>query len=82
MLYELHVPLVCLASKMFEEGQSNQNELIVELQKIQDLLKESVKILIHEPVTTPESNIAKAAMADLKQLRIYIDDMEKLKKVI
>lgn len=78
ILYELHVPLVCLATKNFENGHSSQDELIKELKEAEIFLKEAVEILIHEPITTPEFNIAKAAMADLKQLRDYIRDMEKL----
>lgn len=80
-MYELHVPLVCLATKNFENGQSTEDDLINKLKEAEIYLKESVEILIHEPNSTPESNIAKAAMADLKQLREYIRDMEKLKRL-
>ena len=80
ILYELHVPLVCLANKKYENGRTTQpDQLIVDLKEAEIYLKEAVQILIHEPVTTPESSIARAAMADLKQLREYIRHMEKLK---
>lgn len=79
VLYEFHAPLVVLASKKFENGVSDQHRLIKELQEAESYLKEAVGILIHEPVGSPESRIAKAAMADLKQLRDYIRDMEHLK---
>ncbi len=80
ILYELHVPLVCLANKKYENGRTTQpDQLIVDLKEAEIYLKEAVQILIHEPITTPESRIARAAMADLKQLREYIRHMEKLK---
>lgn len=81
ILYELHVPLVCLATKKFESGRAHQEQLTKELKEAEIFLKEAVEILIYEPIGTPESNIAKAAMADLKQLREYIRDMEKLKRL-
>jgi hypothetical protein len=80
ILYELHVPLVCLANKKYEKSRSKQpDQLITELKEAELYLKEAVQILIHEPISTPESRISRAAMADLKQLREYIRDMEKLK---
>jgi hypothetical protein len=81
ILYELHVPLVCLANKKYDNGRRNKDpdQLIHELKEAEIYLKEAVQILIHEPINTPESRIARAAMADLKQLREYIREMEKLK---
>lgn len=57
-----------------------QDQLIKELKDAEIFLKEAVQILIHEPVNTPESHIARAAMADLKQLREYIREMENLRR--
>ena len=72
--------MVCLATKRFESGHAHQDQLTNELKEAEVFLKEAVQVLIHEPLGTPESNIARAAMADLKQLREYIRDMEKLKR--
>ncbi|KAK4012902.1 hypothetical protein OUZ56_025152 [Daphnia magna] len=80
VLYELHVPLVCLANRKFESGRMQQDQLIKELKDAEIFLKEAVQILIHEPVNTPESHIARAAMADLKQLREYVREMENLRR--
>jgi hypothetical protein len=69
-----------LANKKYEKSRSKQpDQLITELKEAELYLKEAVQILIHEPISTPESRISRAAMADLKQLREYIRDMEKLK---
>lgn len=76
ILYEFHAPLVVLASKKFENGNTNEEQLTKELKDAEAILKEAVEILIFEPVRSPEHCIAKAAMADLKQLREYIREME------
>lgn len=80
VLYELHVPLVCLANQKFESGQMQQDQLIRELKDAEIFLKEAVQILIHEPISTPEWHIARAAMADLKQLRDYISETQNLRR--
>jgi len=76
VLYEFHAPLVVMASKNFENGYISAEKLIKELKNAEALLKEAVEILIYEPVDSPESLIAKAAMADLKQLREYVREMD------
>ena len=77
VLYEFHAPLVVMASKNFENGHSSAEELTKELKSAESMLKEAAAILIYEPVGSPESKIARAAMCDLKQLREYIMEMEK-----
>lgn len=71
-----------IASKNFENGHISEEQLIRQLKESESHLKEAVGILIHEPIGTPENRISQAAMADLKQLRDYIREMEKLKGVI
>lgn len=76
ILHEFHSPLVVMASKNFENGHTSAEEMTNELRKAEAILKEATMILIYEPAGSPESNIAKAAMYDLKQLRGYIKEME------
>ena len=79
-LYDFHQPLVILASKKFENGNTNITQLIKDLRDAEAVLKEAVDILVLEPVSSPEATICRAAMNDLKQLRDYIREMEELKK--
>ena len=65
-----------MASKNFENGHTSAEELTKELKNAETMLKEAAAILVYEPVGSPESNIARAAMCDLKQLREYIREME------
>ncbi|KAG8310407.1 hypothetical protein J6590_064435 [Homalodisca vitripennis] len=62
-LYELHVALVTLAQ---EHGESQL------LQEAEEILKEAVSLLLYEPTLSPEGELARQAMAELKSLKALV----------
>lgn len=68
-LYEYHVALWDLARKKFENKVISVKELLEELAKAEGGLKESISMLLFEHPSTPEGQLTKRAMRDLKDLR-------------
>ena len=56
------------------------DQFIKELREIENILKESIQILIYETDGSPENQIKKAAQSDLQILRNYIDNLVNKKK--
>lgn len=50
----------------------------VKLQATEQLAKESIKMLLYEPKSTPEGHLAKYAMGKLKSIRENINRFKKL----
>nr|XP_031841458.1 SET domain-containing protein SmydA-8-like isoform X1 [Nomia melanderi] len=76
MLYEMHLPLVLLANRAYAARDISLTELSSRLEKAADLLKRSLRILLLEPVETPEGKLAKRALHELKALNQNITDVK------
>lgn len=66
-LYELHIGLVTLAQDFGE------TEVLKEAEEV---LKEAVSLLLYEPTISPEGDLARQAMAELKTLKHIIAKQE------
>ena len=77
-LYELQDPLVMLANREFESGDATATDLLSRLREAEGYLREAVTQLLYEPMHSPEGQLARVAMQDLKNLRCSIQHAEKL----
>lgn len=77
-LYELQDPIVMLANREFEGGDATAKDLLFKLRKAEGYLREAVSQLLYEPMHSPEGQLARVAMQDLKNLRYSIQHAEKL----
>uniref|UniRef100_A0A1W7R8A5 Putative histone tail methylase n=1 Tax=Aedes albopictus TaxID=7160 RepID=A0A1W7R8A5_AEDAL len=78
-LYEYNVALWDLARKKFETKVISAKELLEELSKAEGGLKESISMLLFEHPSTPEGQLTKRAMHDLKDLR---EEMKQVKVIV
>lgn len=68
IIYELHVPIVLMAKKSFEEKSITNEEFAEKIQIGITLLKDSVDILQHEDESSYEGMLGKIANTALMQL--------------
>uniref|UniRef100_A0A1B6C1U0 SET domain-containing protein n=1 Tax=Clastoptera arizonana TaxID=38151 RepID=A0A1B6C1U0_9HEMI len=68
-LYELHVSLVGLA-----QIQTNTDEELKLYTQAEETLRDAIKHLIYEPLHSPEGNLQRQAMSELKLLRGIIQE--------
>ncbi|XP_037949613.1 SET domain-containing protein SmydA-8-like [Teleopsis dalmanni] len=75
-LYELCNASAELHRMRFNENEISQKELKELLQQSESMLRESIRMLLYEPVETPEGKLAKSMLKELKDLQ---NDMDMLK---
>lgn len=75
-LYELHVPLVMLATREFDSGEITSEELLTRLEAADSTLREAVSMLLYEPANSPEGKLLRLAMDELRALRENIVDVK------
>ncbi|XP_033608644.1 SET domain-containing protein SmydA-8 isoform X3 [Cryptotermes secundus] len=76
-LYELQDSIVKLAIRDMEAGNTSK-DLLVRLRGAEVSLREAVTQLLYEPTHSPEGQLARIAMQDLKRLRCNIQHVEKM----
>lgn len=76
-LYEYYTPLIDLAQRQYENFEINKNDYLEKLKFSEKILKESTEMLLYEPNRTPEGQLARRALMELKELRETIKDIEK-----
>jgi hypothetical protein len=64
-----------LAMRDMEVGDTSRN-LLVRLREAESYLREAVTQLLYEPTHSPEGQLARIAMQDLKRLRSIIQRVE------
>lgn len=74
-LYELQDPVVKLAIRDMEAGEASK-DLLLRLREAEGSLREAVTQLLYEPTHSPEGQLARIAMQDLKRLRCNIQRVE------
>ncbi|XP_030376101.1 SET domain-containing protein SmydA-8 [Scaptodrosophila lebanonensis] len=74
-LYELANTQAELARKLYSEQEYGADELLAELQRTEIMLRESLRMLLYEPIATPEGNLARCMLRELKELQ---EDMKLL----
>ncbi|XP_017866302.1 PREDICTED: protein msta [Drosophila arizonae] len=76
-LYELANTQAELARKLFSEQEHNAADLLGELQQIEIMMRESLRMLLYEPICTPEGHLARNMLRELKELQ---NDMKVLQQ--
>ncbi|CAB3371362.1 Hypothetical predicted protein [Cloeon dipterum] len=79
-LYEIASPMVALAKQKKVSKVSSATwavDVRNQYAKCEELLRESAKILLHEPPSAPEAHLAKVALMELKGVRQEIADLNK-----
>lgn len=76
MLYEMYLPLMLLANRAYAAREIPLTELSSRLEEAGSLLKRSLRMLLLEPVDTPEGKLAKRALQELKALNQNIADVK------
>ncbi|XP_053683976.1 SET domain-containing protein SmydA-8-like [Sabethes cyaneus] len=74
-LYEYHVASVELSRRNFDTTEIKSRQLLDNLLKAENDLKQAISMLLFEHVSTPEGQLAKRAMRELKDLREDIADV-------
>ena len=75
-LYEYHASLVHLAQRDFHHNEISAKILLDNLLKGQQLLKDAINMLLFEHITTPEGQLTRRAMMELKQIRQQIEEVQ------
>jgi hypothetical protein len=68
-LYELQDPIVMLAMREMDAGDSSSKDLLMRLREAEGYLREAVTQLLYEPAHSPEGQLTRVAMQDLRNLR-------------
>ncbi|XP_058831016.1 SET domain-containing protein SmydA-8-like [Topomyia yanbarensis] len=74
-MYEYHVALVQLSRRNFDTTEIKSHELLDNLIKAEIELKQAISMLLFEDASTPEGQLAKRAMRELKALREEIAEV-------
>ncbi|KAL7736745.1 hypothetical protein ACLKA6_015598 [Drosophila palustris] len=76
-LYELANTQAELARKLFSEQEHDAADLLTELQQTEIMTREALRMLIYEPISTPEGQLARNMLKELKELQ---NDMKVLQQ--
>lgn len=74
----MHFPVAILANRAYAAHEISSQDLLSKLEEAEGLLKQSLKMLLLEPATTPEGMLAKRALQELKILIQNIEDVKSL----
>ncbi|XP_058795741.1 SET domain-containing protein SmydA-8-like isoform X2 [Phymastichus coffea] len=78
LLYEMHLPIAILAKRGYTSRQLSAQELLSQLEDSHSCLKRSLTMLLLEPINTPEGQLAKRALQDLKIVAQSVADAKAL----
>ncbi|XP_014206919.1 protein msta-like [Copidosoma floridanum] len=78
VLYELHLPMTILANRAYAAREITAPELVSRLEEARDLLRRALGMLLLEPVMTPEGQLARRALREMKVLARSVEDARAL----
>jgi len=78
MLYEMHLPMIILANQSYSAREISSAQLVCQLEKARNLLKQALTMLLLEPASTPEGKLTKKALEELRTLNQNINDIKSL----
>ncbi|XP_034105015.1 uncharacterized protein LOC117568450 [Drosophila albomicans] len=76
-LYELANTQAELGRKLYSEQEHNASDLLAELQQTEVMSREALRMLLYEPISTPEGQLARNMLRELKELQ---NDMKALQQ--
>ncbi|KAH8328871.1 hypothetical protein KR074_008212 [Drosophila pseudoananassae] len=68
-LYELANTQAELARKLYSEQEQSARDLLVELDQTEVMMRESLRMLLFEPLATPEGQLSRNMLRELKDLQ-------------
>ncbi|KAH8321929.1 hypothetical protein KR067_009818 [Drosophila pandora] len=68
-LYELANTQAELARKLYSEQEQSARDLLVELDQTEVMMRESLRMLLFEPLATPEGQLSRNMLRELKELK-------------
>ncbi|SPP74790.1 SET domain-containing protein SmydA-8 isoform X1 [Drosophila guanche] len=68
-LYELANTQAELARKLYSEQEHSSRELLAELNQTEIMMREALRMLLFEPVATPEGQMSRSMLRELKELQ-------------
>ncbi|XP_068147750.1 SET domain-containing protein SmydA-8 [Drosophila tropicalis] len=68
-LYELANTQAELARKLYTEQELSSTDLLAQLQQTEIMMRESLRMLLFEPLATPEGQLSRSMMRELKELQ-------------
>ncbi|EDV37403.1 uncharacterized protein Dana_GF11433 [Drosophila ananassae] len=68
-LYELANTQAELARKLYSEQEQSARDLLVELDETEVMMRESLRMLLFEPLATPEGQLSRNMLRELKELK-------------
>ncbi|XP_017049346.1 SET domain-containing protein SmydA-8 [Drosophila ficusphila] len=75
-LYELANTQAELARKLFSEQEHSANDLLAELGQVEVMMRESLRMLLFEPLATPEGQLSRTMLRELKELQDDIKNIQ------
>ena len=75
----MHIPIAILANKAYSAREITAQELSLRLEESYKTLRRSLKMLLLESLSTPEGQLAKRGLQELKVLAQNIEDVKYLK---
>lgn len=77
-LYEHQLSITQVAQKNFDAGNTTEEILLEQLLRAESILKDSISNLVFEHKTTPEGQLCKHALVNLKDLRGLIEQVKSM----
>lgn len=74
----MHLPIAVLANRAYSAREISIQELSIRLEEAREVLKKSLTMLLLEPPSTPEGQLAKRALQEIKILARNIEDVNYL----
>ncbi|EFA08327.1 hypothetical protein TcasGA2_TC005969 [Tribolium castaneum] len=75
-MYELHSAVVSLAQKCYNNREFGIEEFVKKLLTAENILKNSIKYLLYEPMKSPEGRLAQNTLSELKMLLLSINNIQ------
>ena len=76
----MHIPMAILANRAYSSHEITSEELLKRLEDSHEILKRSLKMLLLEPISTPEGQLAKRALQEIKLIAQNIEDVKFLEE--
>lgn len=64
----MHVPLVILSNREYENGDITADVLLSKLIEADQMIRDAIRLLLYEPKSSPEGRLARQAFDELRML--------------
>ncbi|CAB0037977.1 unnamed protein product [Trichogramma brassicae] len=78
LLYEMHVPLAAAATRAYGAREIGPRQLLEELETARAHLRRGLEMLLNEPRDTPEGQLARRGLQEMRLLQTSVEDARAL----